>query len=716
MPDITTLADPIQQFAAVTVEHKADLVVASAWTETPGLYCNRLSTRVNGVDQADLFYAAGYKVARREGGGYVTCHPLDLIDQFVRVTIDDGTTTYRWHGVVVDDQVLRGGVQLIGGERKYLFQDQGFSVAGLEYLLDRRRIDSAIVDDTTRIGRSLAFNADSTARLTSSRATRGNRSSVTNSDGVYAFAKTPGGSIWDAADMVEYLLKYFTPVDSLGAAAPVEWALDVGATLLLTDYYPTFDPTGMTTYEVLNALLNPKRGFCWWVDYDPEAGAGGQAIVKFASLATSDVSLPGGGTLPENTDQQSVDFDLDPTAHGVQKFGNRRRRYNRIRARGAPITSTFTVGFGDSTLEADWQAALETAYKAAASGLGSYPTDDDERKAMNDAYRRRSIFRGVYSAFRIPDDWDLKSGDGGATSPAVARDWAIADVLQSGSIVGSLPVMVDNLRVLPRTLLKTGVDYSDPSNLVDHNPSGTEPDLEPPFAVVKIATSPDKWQFADKLSSIDTTGSTEVGDIKTSYHLYAQQQAPGVRLQATSGSAHSLAVNHWASAAPTAHEPELDYESMVVTLAVEADTRVEGAWPALAPGGVMLDELVLEAGDDYRLDYLAAGTVVDVVAGSLVLADATDAVDYLLRDDRDALQDLARQAYEWYQTDRAGLQFALTQTRKLFDRGTLITTIGDAETQETVNTVIGQVSYDFLQGRQQIVTLGDAIDLPALLT
>lgn len=707
MADIDTITDPIQQFATVTVEHKNTLALATPWGETEGLYCNQLTSRVNGLDEARLFYAAGSQVARRDGNGFQNCPPLNLINHFVRVTVDDGVTSYQWHGIVVDDHLSRSGVAMIGGQRKYRIQDQALTVNGLEFLLDSRRIDSAIVDDTTRIGRSLAFNSDSTARLTSSRATRGNRTSVTNSDSLYVFAKTPGGDVWSAAGIVAYLLKYFTPVQSDNTPNPVEWSLDVGAVLLLSDYYTTFDPTGMTTYEALNALLNPQRGFCWWVEYDPAAGTGGQAIVKVESLATSDVSLPGGGTLPENTDQKSVDFDLDPTAHGVQKFGSRRHRnFNRVRFRGAPITATFTVGFGDSTLAAGWEAALETAYKTAASGTAE----------ENDAYRRASVFRGVYSSFRIPDAWDQKAGDGGATSPAVTRNWAFADTEKTGSILGGLPLMVNNVRVLPRTLLKSGVDYSNPSSQVDYNPAGSDPDLEPPFAAVKIATSPDKWAFTDKLSTIDTDGSTAVGDIKTSYHLYAQQQAPGVRVQASSGAAHAMAVNHWSGAQDTNRDPELDYENLIVTLSAEADTRVEGAWPASAPTGVMLDELVIEAGDDYRLDFLAENTVVDVVAGNLVLANATTNVGRLLRDDREALEALARQAYEWYQTDRSGLQFHLTQSRKLFDLGTLVTTIGDAETAETVNTVIGQVSYDFLQGRQQIVTLGDTIDLPALIT
>lgn len=713
---VTTPTSIYSAWPSVTVETKSTLAVATAWSETAGLYCNQLLLRVNGFDRAMLYYAAGNNVAQI-GELYAECAPLDLVGKFVRVQID---SDLEWVGIVVDENRHRSGVFLDaedGNKRKYRAQDQLLEVAGLEYLLDRRRVDTALVGDTTRLGRSIPFNAASISTLRSSRKQRGNRTAITNSDSVYVFTAELPGSEWTAANIVEYLLKYFGPVDDSGNDVPTTFALDSAAYFVLSDYKPTLDPQGLTVYQCLNAMLNPARGFCWWVEYDDAAGTAGTAYVHVESLATSAVSLPSGDTLPANTNQKSIDFDLDWTARGVRKYSNARRHYNRIRCRGARLTSTFTVGFGDSTLAADWGSTLETAYKDAASGTTGYGAlDAEDQEARNDAFRHHELLKRVYSAFRIPSDWDQKSGDGGATSPAVARNWAFADTETTGSILGGLPLAVNALRVLPRTLLEAGVDYSDPSNQVDNNPAGTELDLRPPFALVKVADSPAKYQFADKLSAANWADGTEVGEIKTSYHLFGLQQAPGIGLHASSGHAHACALNHWTGAAPTAHDPEIDYESLIVTLAAEADSYAEGIYPASVAGGERVDELVIDMGDDYRLDFLPENTVVDLAGGDLVLANATTDAGRLLRDDRKQLRDAARMAYEWYQSEAAGLSFTLLQTRQLFDVGTLVTTLGDAETLETVNTVVGSVSYDFLRGEQQVATLGDAIDLPGLLT
>jgi hypothetical protein len=722
--DIVTKTVIHTKLVAAKVEVKPTLAVATAWAQIPGLRCTQLTRTVNGIDSAMLYYAAGHSVAQI-GETYDECPPLNIKGQFIRITIGKDTDPKQevWVGKLVDDHVTRAGVFVAEGQRRFRAQDQTFLALGLAHLLDSRQVDGAVVEPTTRIGRPLIFNSQSNASLASNRRRLGNRATDLNTDSVYPFAKVPSGTRWSAADIVKYLLKYFAPQKAGGDPFPTELVLDGDSATLLAGYKPTLDPGTKTTHELLNDLLNPQRGFCWSIEYSELFGTNGQAIVYAHSLAVEEATLPSDATLPANTNQQSLDFDLDETASPPKVIRNDRRRYNRVRARGAPITATFTIGDGDDTKANDWTSTLETTYKnggkptTAGPALDAYNAlTDDEKAAKNDAVRRREVLERVYAAFRIPDDWDKKSGDGGAASPAVPRNWTFADTEKTGSILGSLPVVVGNIRVLPRTLLRRGVDYSNPSSLVDHNPSGSEPDLVPPFAAVKVATDPDKWHFADKLSTIDTTGSTPEGEVTTSYHLHAQQHAPGVVVKAYSGSAHTLAKNHWSGAEPTARDPELDYTAMIITRAAEADTRVEGAWPASPPADVMLEELVLDLGNDYRLDFLPENTVVDIVGSQLVKAEASSNVGRLLRDDREALEDIARIAFEWYQTERAGLELTLRQTRKLFDLGMMVTTIGDDETLETINSVIGTVVYDMMQGTQTIATIDNPIDLAAIVS
>lgn len=711
---VTRLVDNFDSYDSVTVETKATLDLGDTWTATPGLEAKTLAIRTNGFDTATLLYRAGHQV-KQKGEPYAECPLLDLVGKYCRISIG----SYQWHGYIVGQQVSGHDVFIDasdGNKRKYRKQDQELEVLGLEYLLDRRQVDGSVIFDTTRVGRPIAFNAGSTSPIRNDLRHRGNKHDGNNTDLMPVFENGLSSSEeWTAAEIVKYLLYYFPPVDDADDEQPAAWTLDSSAATLLADYRPSYNPQGKTIYQVLNELINPQRGYCWWLEYEGIPVPSGTITIYAESLAAAVVSLPSGGSLPANTDQQSLDYDLDPRVVAVKRNTNLRKKYNRVRARGAPMTSTFTVGFGDSTLVKDWGTADETAYKAAASSTTGYAgLSDAEKKKRNDAFRRQEWLARVFSAFRIPTNWDQKCGNGGATG--VTRNWAFADVEKTGSILGGLPLVVNSLRVLARTLLREGVDYQNPTSPVDNNPSTSEPDLSAPFVAAKVATSPDKWQFLHRLTDADFADGTPVAEIKTSYSLFSQHHQPGFRLQANGGPAHTLALNNWATAEPTGREPEIDYTTLIATIACEADTHAEGVYPATPPADVIIEELLIDVGDEYRLDFLPENTVVDIRNGSLVLANASTAVGRLLRDDRDKLEDIARFAYEWYKDDNASLTLTLGQLRQVFTLGTMITTTGDAETLQTINTVIGSISYDFDKGQQTVTTLGDAIDLPSMLT
>lgn len=722
---VTTPASVVDTHAEITVELKSNLVIAEDWTATTGLYCDRLETRVNGFDSAALHYQCGDQVKQIEGAAFAEATPLDVADSYCRVTVGppgNPTSHYRWHGVVVDDEVSNKGVFLDGGVRKFRFRDQSITVLGLEYLLDRQPIGAAIVHDTTRLERTLVFNGGALSGEQAGRAGRGNRHTEVNADGVYAFSKAPNADEWTAADIVKYLLKYFAPVDNAGDPLPTLFSLTAGSATLLSGYKPKLDPRGLTVMQALNAIINPKRGFCWWVEYDETVSPNGAASIVVESLANTLVTLPSSATLPANTRQKAVDMDLDPTVDRVRRRSDRRKRYDQVLCRGARMTSTFTLGFGDSTLAIDWEAAAATAYANAAkpgeagAALDAYNALTDEEKAkQNDAYRRSALLNRVYTCYRIPDDWDRKSGDGKSAS---GRDWTFGDVSASGSIAGELPIVINGLRILETTMLREGVDYTDPANPVDNNPDGSEVNYVAPFAIVKVATSPDGYAYADKLNNYELADGDAVGDVRASYNLFAQERAPGIVLQSSSGLNHTIAKDRFdpGTAEPTATLPEVDYETIRVTVSAEADKFCEAIYPASASADTPVEVLEIYLGDSYRLDFLPGNTVVDVRGGEVITCNDTTNAGRLLRDDRQKLSDLAQLAYQWYQTERASVSARLNQTHPLFELGTLVTTIGDAETAQTVNSVIGVVAYDFKAGSQSIITLGDAVDFPGLLT
>jgi hypothetical protein len=253
--------------------------------------------------------------------------------------------------------------------------------------------------------------------------------------------------------------------------------------------------------------------------------------------------------------------------------------------------------------------------------------------------------------------------------------------------------------------MKRGWDYEDTSDIEETTPEGTEAEYTPLFAIVQVAagseltpedpgypgTNPNKYQFIDKMSKTEFEGNNEPvsGNIGTSYDLAAQQNVPGILLRAH-GMNHAIALNHFDSETMggTTKEPEVDYDTLRVTCTIEADAYCESKWPADVdlPADIPLQKLLLYVGEEYRLDFLAANTVVGLDNGEPVLTNGG-----VLRDDRKHLNDIARVAYEWYQLNRFPLTVKFKSARNLFRLGMLITTIGEASTQENINTVVSMI-------------------------
>lgn len=717
-PSITT--DPgltVTTFPTQTVETIAYLGAPGGWTVVPHLYCDRLRLAVNAYDEANLSYAIGEGVVQPGASTFADYQPLALRGKFVRVTIVTTPSNIVWVGYVLADETIRDAVKNVGGVNKLVGQSQVVSAVGLEYFLDRKQIDSAVIRVTgetpnyVRIQRALTFNGGPTAALDPGSAVRGNRSSGTGGAGVYDFSDSfDGAPLWSARQIVDHLLEYHTMRDSFGGVSPCLFALHGDDTSFLEGFYPTLRSEGLTIFEALNKLCAPTRGLVWWTEYTEVLFP--KLLIRVQSAAVAAVALPAGGTLPANNNQETLDFDgeLDVRQVKLSQLGH--RDYHQVVARGARMTSTMTVGMPDNTLIADWSqlsgpadAGIEKKYKEGAKNDFDYGgLDDTQKKKRNDAFRRNDAFYRVYSCFRIPTNWDGKTGDGGTGQ----RGFALPLLSPTGSVLGSLVKNVQGLRMLNTLRLKRGWDYRNPSAPKSATPTGTLAELAPAFAFFRVATSPDRFQFCDKLGQADfALGSPESSKIETSYHLHMQQGVPGIRLTASGGMPHAMAKSAWAGAELSETKPEVDYATLRATVCVEADAFAEGKYPEAGfPANTPLEILQLEVGEQYRLDFLAANTVVLIENGQLVLASHAA----VLRDDHKYLQDVARLAYEWYQIDRNTLSVTFRQVRNLFELGMLITAIGSGTTQKNVNTVISTLTFDMLDGSTQLETNDATLD------
>jgi len=718
MPTLSTdHGQLITEFRAATVEIKQSLDDA-VWTATTFLYCDKLTLAVNAYDEAELSRELG-DMLHFGTDFYAQYSPLALLGRYVRITIhpdeDTADSDIVWVGFIIGTAKQRSAVKGEGMAQLLTGKKQVLRAVGMEYFLDRVQIYSAVVGEDTVIQRTLPFNGGKGVSLDADTRTRANRSDATNGDGSYTFAASgETGELWKLGEIVDYLTAYYTTRTTADVTAPAPFRLNAGDAFanVLAGIAPTLDPDGMTVFQVLSKLLSPQRGFVWWLEYVEGAGPPGVCEIRVETLAASAITLPSTGTVPANRDQQTLDFDTERDVEDVIMAEAGSRVYHQIIARGARMTSTGTLAVaGDGAeLIVDWQSVIEDGYKAASSSEAGYAAlTTAQKKTRNDAFQKAERFYRVYSAFRLDPAWDGKSGDGGDGD----RNWTFPVLSNTGSVLGTLEYAIEGLRLLNLTRLKRGWNYQDTSDIEETQPTGSEAEYMPTFAILQVAEAesasvPEKYQFVEKMSEHDFAAGGLVSDkISTSYNLRMQQTVPGVLLD-SDGVQHAAALNHWTAAEPTGTDPQVDYATLRVTTTIEADSYAEGKFPADVdlPAGVPLQKLVLYAGDEYRLDFLAANTIVDLRNGEPVLTNGG-----VLRDNRPHLNDIARVAYEWYQQDRLPVTMTFRQVRNLFRLGMLITTIGSSVTQETVNSVVSMITYDLTNGSMTIKTNDEDLDL-----
>lgn len=727
MPLIITDPGAVSDFPTpITVDYIDYLGAPGGWVNIPYLRVDKLKIAANAYDECDLSYVIGSSVQQVGSVVLASYSPLSLKTKFVRVTIPTATGNIEWVGYVATDNVKREGVKAHGGVNKLEGRVQQIKAVGLEWFLDRKQITQAVIyipeflglGTEVTIERPMTFNGGLSGSPHNGVGTRGNRSDVTGPSGVHCFTDSfETAPLWTARQIVEHVVQFYCPKESGGNDAPCDFALHGDDTGFLDGFYPTIASEGMTIYQILNKICSPQRGLVWWTEYTETLFP--KLLIRVQSAAQAVVSLPGGGTLPANTKQNSLNFDADVDVRSVNLRQIGFRDYHKVVVRGARMTSTCTVGVGDGTLVGDWSVltgpddpGTEKKYKEAAKNDADYAgLDDAKKKARNDAFRRADAFHRVYSCFRIPTTWDGKTGDGGGGQ----KDYALPVLSPTGSILGALAKSVQGLRMLNTLRLKFGWDYSNPTTPKSVAPPSSVAQMAPPFAFFKVATSPDRFQLADKMRQSDFAAGSKLYDAKTCYHPFMQQSVPGIRLVANGALPHVMAKTAWAAAPlpePSATVPEVDYSNLRATVCIEADAFCEGIYPTVGyPANTPLQTLMIDAGEEYRLDFLAANTITGLNNG-LPIKSANAVV---LRDDRKYLEDVAKLAYQWYQVNRFTMEVTYRQVLKVVELGMLITTIGSGATVQTINTVVSSLTYDVINGTTTVETEDATLDIRSVI-
>lgn len=658
-----------QVFYSATIAPTGD----GAWTEAPHLHCHGLTFGTSTtMDQATFSWKFGTMKRESDFGSdpveaYVA--PLDLIGKYVRIDIPE--LFFNWYGYVLKEDSDNGPEEDVGGLR-YAYGDQSFLAVEVGWFTHREIVNFSIVDPALRIERAIGFNCGFGQRRGINYEDRGNKH-----DGVLRFAADKSNSeFWDGKTAIQYLLAEHKPRNAAGVASPVTFTLAETAEPFVEWFKPIVETEGSSIAAVIDDIAAAKRSLVnWWEIV--EDGDDMVAQLHVTSMATSDISLPGGLTLPENENQVALTSVNGPN-YRVKIGRDLARHYDVVICRGAYRRAVFTVSFESENLLGHYDPGLRDEYLDA---LGDDPDENDE-------FRRAKRLESVFQFFRLPPGWNGASNDG--SGPPDSTAYACARQAQgSTSIIGAEPMAMPGLRILHTMPIKAGLGYADPTS-----PTGDDPDTAEewakPFGVVDISDDASgQWRFLDDL-----------GDEKLkNYTISPLDSVAGIEVRARGGMPHVFVNDFAESIAATNYPPEIPGHLARFTVAGEWDAYCEGTYPLAAPTNAPVQTLVISIGDRARHDWMPEGTIYDCENGVL----KTAAVAGALRDDRNLCVQVAQIAHQWYGEERAEVSIEITDIELPVRLGNLITTIGTGDTQQTVNAVVTQITFNFDQRTTSIM-------------
>jgi len=604
---------------------------------------------------------------------YVKRTDLDRV--FVRVSYEtDGDGEDRqWYGVIELNNDQLGGARILE-DASYASGRQVFSAYGLEYLLAAHEVIDARTDiggPTPIVDVAPTFNA-------------GGRPNKT--PGELTFANDPDDSEhWSSRTIVEYLLEHQTP-KNIDSVALIPFSL-VGTDIPDWDQ-PQLDQAGHTTYALLDQLINRRRLLLWHLRVN-DTTIELHTDTMIADPLTLD--LPGAAPIAANKKQVHLAFDTDQLTSGVVKSSDV-ERVDQVIVRGARRRSVASFSaHKDHTIEPGWTPEDEDEYTQGAQQTQGYGAlgPREKRKRDEEARTARELTH-VFAFFRIPKTWDRKVQDGeggGGHNPMFPFDPFGFDLLNS------FPVFYPDMQVEQTTPLIDGVDYSG-----DKIASGSfelpeqETQEMPPLVVAKVPDE-ERWIRVDEIGK---NADLEITDPENEFNRWSASvrvppQSKGVYLDVHGSPRHVLdavgfayldtdeKLGRWSFRDPEA--------GIIFTLSIPDDRYCEGRWPEEleATKSYTLRKLI-QAGDGFRKDYVAPGTVVGVAADGKL--KRTDAGGFIPKeaddDDQHRLIAAAKVAAAWYTITHYVLSLHTARIKPIaeIDVGYLVAEIGDAAAED----------------------------------
>lgn len=626
---------------------------------------------------------------------YIQNSKLDVARWYVKVVFTTNATTgatMTWYGVVSDIEDHHAGFVTYNDVERPTGQ-QVFQCFGLEQLLNQSEISSSwylgdIDEPEKETSAALAFNDGG----------RPNRTKLfrppSDIDVFEGVSVLPAFTEhWSTRDIVKYLLYYKGPT-----GATTHLSRDVPFTLLHPERLdskdsPVLQQKGATTLQLLYRLIDRRRMSSFKLTVDETTTPHTVNLVPFTFNAELiDFGLPDIDPIQPNLSTKIIVADRDEmTAISIRDVDL--QLAERVLVRGAPRTTTCTFFYAADRFEQAWSTTDETAYENAASGVTGYSGWDAQKKERrNREVRLHESLKKVYSWFEIPPDWDGQTGL--YSSSTVTYPCFIDDV------ASPVEQYVPGVRLLPYLPLYEGLDYGG-SNIYDDSVGNpTQYEYRKPFCMFKVPTAA-VWVQGDNLSSLVDESSDPTG-AGTNYRWTAtvrtQRDSRIVEINVSGEPQHVIAKTDFTPLAADRDLGDFDYKdrTMLVTVALEENRYAEAVYPDFPPDTTLIDAertLIIYAGDEYRLDYVTEGTVVEIDNDG---APDTVAPGAYATDDRDRLAVIARLAYEWYAQYRAVLTLSTKRLTNELEVGDFVETSGDATIPNnthltTINSPITQI-------------------------
>lgn len=691
---------------------------ADSWTEQPLMIAHQVvENAAPSHGTAKLSYRYGKTIqpaigSRPADSSMTTISRPSFVGKYVKITI---SSIGDWYGVIQDGDDDRHG--LLGGSvESGVFH---YNAVGLTWFLDQVPILQSKVKNAAGswlIDRTIPFNGG-----TDPDPKRKNRVAWKNYDSTLKcftdrfLTTTP--TAWKASNAAEYILDNFGPVNAAGSVL-ITFELDTDALTFLDYEIGRLSYDGMTPWQVLNKLIDRRRGLGWHTYI-----SSGVVKIKVWSQTDTDITLPSGSVIPANPDTMTYDFDNAVNIKVAAVGTTLMSKFDQVIVRGERAGSVFSVR-PQTNFEKDWTDTQKNAYNAAASLKTGYSSlSDDDKEAANMDFRAQDSLARVFSWWRPKTSWDGRS----ATDPASGTNqYALPKIDADGELVetgsASPPtyeranIQRSGLRILPYIPLRQGVDYTKPITADVDSDDDAEADFLPPmvfFKTTAIRTATGSldagWMHGERLNqSVDSNSSKR--PYSYSVDIAVREDAPGLVLRTIGKPQHYIAQDLYTSNGSWENISSgegLNHDQWIATVYILQDNYCKATYPLTddLPSLDLIRPLKIDV-EGAHLDYIAPGTIVAVEAGELKKTTQGG----LLRDDRQKLKDIARLAFMWYGQDRRILDLSFKGITTGFSLGHLITEIGATGHEETINTCITSITYNLQDGTTRLQTQFGELD------